>query len=344
MEKPFLNDICVARIILIVLLVLYHSFAPFNGAWKYPENLPSIDLYWWIATFSYSFMLPMFVFISGYLVGHSAKIHRGANLTAQNLIYKKIRRLLLPSICFSIIYFFIFRNIENSGNSIIYYILNGAGHMWFLPMLFWNFVFLYFIEKYRNYSYRVVLFLSLILSSIFLVSLPFRLSNAIQYFFFFYLGYVSARFNILLSFRKKSIIISLFLFYVSSFILCNLNSLVLFDITFGSNLLHKINYALVARLKFLLPAISGVLFIWTYISNKVDGKKLSGRIIKLSSYCFGVYIFQQFILKFIYYNLGFISTESPYVLPWVAFGLTLCLSVLMSAFFVKTKIGKFLIG
>lgn len=60
--------------------------------------------------------------------------------------------------------------------------------------------------------------------------------------------------------------------------------------------------------------------------------------------CFGVYIFQQFILKYIVYNGAIISLLGSYWLPWVAFVITLLLSVVLSWGLLKTKVGRFLIG
>lgn len=69
-EKKILEDVVFMRVVLIVLLVLYHSFAIFNGAWEKLADYPDIPAYWWIATSSYAFMLEAFVFISGYVFGH----------------------------------------------------------------------------------------------------------------------------------------------------------------------------------------------------------------------------------------------------------------------------------
>ena len=67
-EKKVLEDVVFIRIVLILLLVLYHSFAIFNGAWEKPSGVPDISAYWWVASFSYSCLLETFVFISGYWI------------------------------------------------------------------------------------------------------------------------------------------------------------------------------------------------------------------------------------------------------------------------------------
>ena len=53
-RKVYLEDVVVLRLSLIVLLVLYHSFCIFSGAWEVPKDYPLIPIYWWIAKTSYS--------------------------------------------------------------------------------------------------------------------------------------------------------------------------------------------------------------------------------------------------------------------------------------------------
>lgn len=62
-----LSEISVIRPILIVLLVVYHAFIIYRGGWVQPVGYQDNTTYWWIASSAYSFMLEMFVFISGYV-------------------------------------------------------------------------------------------------------------------------------------------------------------------------------------------------------------------------------------------------------------------------------------
>lgn len=77
------------------------------------------------------------------------------------------------------------------------------------------------------------------------------------------------------------------------------------------------------------------------IQNKIDENRL---LIKLSSYCYGVYIFQQFILKFLYYKSDMAQCINPYALPWVATVVTIALSLILTDLSLRTKVGRFLIG
>lgn len=87
----------------------------------------------------------------------------------------------------------------------------------------------------------------------------------------------------------------------------------------------------------------GIAFIATRIFLQ-SGRNLPVYIITFSTYCYGVYIFHQFILKYIYYNSSVVTSIHPNLLPWVALLVTLLLSTTVSATLLRTKVGKYLIG
>lgn len=103
MEKKNLDEISFMRPILILMLITYHSFAPWNGDW--PEFICQTEnnVYEWIAACSYSFMLPLFVFISGYVYSYQTNFLK-RSYTIQTLVKNKAKRLLYPSVLFSLIY------------------------------------------------------------------------------------------------------------------------------------------------------------------------------------------------------------------------------------------------
>lgn len=90
-----------------------------------------IPTYKWIARTAFAFTLEAFVFISGFLFAFQ-KIILGKS---EGIIINKLQRLILPSIIFSIPYFFIFYEYKGIGN-FLYSVVNGCGHMWHLHMSF----------------------------------------------------------------------------------------------------------------------------------------------------------------------------------------------------------------
>lgn len=93
----YLNDICLIRLLLIVLLVFYHSFCVFCGAWSVPDGFPQNEVYWWMAKVPISFFLEVFTFISGYLFGNVVRSKGVRMLTFENCVVKKMKRLIIPS-------------------------------------------------------------------------------------------------------------------------------------------------------------------------------------------------------------------------------------------------------
>ena len=110
--------------------------------------------------------------------------------------------------------------------------------------------------------------------------------------------------------------------------------------------LYKILSLLAERLSKICYSSLGIVFIYFLINYLIISRKIAvtERMVKLSNYCFGIYIFQQFILKFIVYNNFAISCLGTYWLPWVSFIIAMVGSVLFTWLFQKSKIGRFLIG
>lgn len=345
-EKKILEDVVVMRIVLIALLVLYHSFAIFSGAWEKPTDCPDIPAYWWIAISSYAFMLEAFVFISGYVFGHQVK-NRGDNILSFNhLILRKAKRLLLPGLFFSVIYYTLFYDIHRPMMEIAYNILNGCGHLWFLPMLFWCFVGIYVIEKWRMRGKW--LFAVIVLCSICsFLPLPLRMNNALYYFLFFYIGYRCPDYKATIStyIRSKYVAAAACLF-VGSFVILTCFNKMGGNVFVYSSLLYKIAGMSIVNVSRIAYSTSGLLMLYLMINLllKQNILHVTPAVLRIGSMCFGVYIFQQFILKYLYYYSGLTDVCTPLVLPWAGFTITLAISLLMSWIALKTKFGRFLIG
>ena len=188
-QNKLIQEVVVIRPILIVLLVFYHAFAIYSGAWAPIEGLLEVPAYWWLDKLSYAFMLEMFVFISGFVFGYQVRTKGEAKLQAKVLFWGKFKRLMIPCVVFSLLYILLLSNIGQPIQKTLYDMLNGAGHMWFLPMLFWCFVGVWVIEKLRLKS-RWVLPLLLFASMVSFLSLPFRMGIALYYMVFFYVGFI----------------------------------------------------------------------------------------------------------------------------------------------------------
>lgn len=147
MGKKYLFDVIAIRLSLIFLLVFYHAFAIYTGNWKIPyDNFPSNDIYYWLGHWSHGFRLEAMTFISGLLFGYTL-IKHPERLNYNSCILKKAKRLLLPCIIFSVVYYLMFYDLSEDWYIIAYKIVNGCGHLWYLPMIFWCFVVCYLLES-----------------------------------------------------------------------------------------------------------------------------------------------------------------------------------------------------
>lgn len=92
----------------------------------------------------------------------------------------------------------------------------------------------------------------------------------------------------------------------------------------------------------LLCAVSGVAFVYSLVNYLIEGKKIviPRWLVELNGLCFGIYLFQQFILQILYYKTTLPSLVGPYWLPWVGLVITLILSYLLTKLSLKTKIGR----
>lgn len=96
----------------------------------------------------------------------------------------------------------------------------------------------------------------------------------------------------------------------------------------------------------IVYSTSGLLMLYLMMNLllKQNILHVTPAVLRIGPMCFGVYIFQQFILKYLYYYSGLTDVCTPLALPWVGFTITLVVSLLMSWIALKTKFGRFLIG
>lgn len=182
--------ISTARVIGILLVVLGHS---------YPFDVPiprSLDL---LRNFIYTFHMPLFILISGYLAA-------GSSRSAGNFIANRAKKLLLPYFILSLVAFLpkalVQQYLNDSVSFSFSYLLrselvpreNVWGHFWFLPVLFFLNVFSALMRKpLKRRNIRVFILASAYL----LLWLPettdwFALEDLRKNLFWYVLGYLLA--------------------------------------------------------------------------------------------------------------------------------------------------------
>lgn len=340
--KKQLQEVTIIRPIIIILLVLMHSFTMYSGEWPLPEGIGNVRSYFWVQKASFAFMLEMFAFISGYLFAYQINELK-KKITFRSLLKDKFKRLIIPCIVFSVLYAAIFYDKFPGFISFVYKICSGIGHMWFLNMLFWCFLGTYLLLKIKiREGVKIVL---LFLLSIFsFIPLPFQMTSTLYYMFFFYLSF--------LVFRNKETLINKFA-NVKSIIIFGILFLVLFisltlfkeqvDLTLSTEtaIIYKAILLSISNLSRLIYSTIGLLWFYVFVMYLLKIiRKIPDWIISSNTLCMGIYLIHQFILKYLYYKTNIPQYLGTYWLPWIGFIVALFISLLLSYFIKKTRIGK----
>lgn len=342
-EKKYirLDEVTLMRTILAVLIVFMHSFTCYNGGWPEPAGFINIPVYKWLSRFSFAFTLQAFVFLSGYLFAFQ-RITLKRVCGGGELVVSKLKRLMLPSVLFSILYFFMFFEYIGFGN-MVYSIINGCGHMWYLPMLFWCFIGGWLIEKVKIREKWKLLFC--IALNIFAIgSGPLQIIRAASFMVYFYGGFLTYKHldDIKRFIDLKSLIIAWVTFIVLFIIFRLMRDF--FNPDVASDKITKLVFYTINNVCVFIYSWSGLIAFFTTAIYYTRYHELSKITKKLAVCCFGIYLLQQFILWFLYYKTTFPVTVGPYWLPWCGFSIAILTSLLLSDLFLKTKTGRFLIG
>ncbi len=328
-ERVFLFNIALMRVFLVLFIIIDHCFMPFTGSISWKPLVPDMQeysVYKLISVFSVTVSLGCFVFVSGYL----CKSNSIDNLLLQlkTVFFKKGKRLLVPAFVFGALFCLLFHPFISIQDS-IYFVVNGAGHLWFLVMLFWCFVFSPFLDRWFK-NQEIPKWVILILLSLFfsLLSLPFRISTAFFYLPLFEFGKsfkkFESRFNLGLG-RLFVCIAILFVLLSIYYIMRGVN----IDLYTGiQRVLIKVSVSIAQLTSFFLSSI--VIFeLCKILSNKIS-EDISLFVTRISAASMVIYIFQEFIIRLLYYYLG-IQLYVPITLtPFFAVLITFFIAYIMT--------------
>ena len=130
--KYKIGFIAAARCIGILLVVFGHS---------YPFDVYIAPIMWKINEFIYTFHMPLFLFLSGYLLTYNTR-------SAGSYIYRRGARLLVPYLALSVIAFvpkaLVQQVLNDSVEFSLWYLIktelvprdNVWGHFWYIPVVF----------------------------------------------------------------------------------------------------------------------------------------------------------------------------------------------------------------
>lgn len=334
-SKKWLFEISFIRPILLLLLVGYHAFAPYSGAWN-GCIVEHNEVYRWLAYAFRAFRLEAFVFVSGYVFALQV-IEKQKFNNIQALAKSKFKRLIIPCWLFSVIYILCFGKPT-------WKIVQGVGHLWYLPCLFWCFLIGYLVYKKSDIRPSQCIIALIVLASISFVPIPLQINRAMYYFLFFYIGGLFWKNTKLIhNWVSNKNCIYLWGIFIVLFLGCNIltnYTLTLFD---NYDITGKVIIKMINNISKILLAFSGISSMYASAVIFLRNHTLSQKVINIGDYGYGVYIFHQFILIALYYHTNLPVIMGSTLLPWIGLIISLSGSLLLSWLFRQTKLGMALI-
>ena len=334
-----LKEISILKTIMMLLVVLYHSCLFFNGNWittikpVYEANYLPIFTFW-----LNTFHIQTFTFASGFLFFYLKGIGKYKDIKKD--IINRAKRLLLPLISTIIIWvlpFYIYYYGFDLSNIFHKYVLmENPSQLWFLPMLFWQFViFNIFYKRIKHNKIELVIIsvVSILLGGI-LQKLDlnyFNIAKAVQFLIYFYLGgYVYINKEKIFKYRKVIYIIVIPLLFYSLF-------------TYTKNdvsIIKYINYIIEPILSCF--EVTALYFVFDYLVN-IKKINFNNKFVKiLSDNSFGIYLFhQQIIMITITIFNGLVH---PIIQCLLSFIISISISLLITLLLKKNKITKYMFG
>lgn len=339
MLKKDLSHMNLLRAVGITLVVLRHSFAPFRGSWEvseyYDYNIIADCIGRYISTIS----MPLFVFISGYIY-YFLRSNYGKYSDFKTLFKKKSRRLIVPYLILAPIYIYFLLDFD-SFLSFIYHLWKGAGHLWFLLMMFTMFLLYYKFENYLNNHYVLSILLGIFLYAL---VLPLNyvhlnpLGLVCKYFIFFQLGNLFNKYSEnLLNYLKGKVLVMFF------------THLILFGIYFYAITTYENKYVLFAISQTLLIlSILALCFIYGFLNFVILKHpkfvvKIKSSVSFVNHNSYYLYLIHEPLLK-VFFTLLFVQKMPVFLAIPLAFFLSMVISLILGNFLMKLKLGRELIG
>lgn len=345
-EKIILRELDYLKTIGILLVVIGHCTSIYTGGWVFTSPVKS-PIYGLIASYVYTFHVPMLVFVSG-AIYYYCRINKEKYSSIKSLIINKFKRLILPFLFVGILYSIpikytigmAYGNIFSNMKSFILGL--NTGHLWYLLMLFNTFILFYLYEKFiLNKKYSIIL--NLILFSILYISSGFftnifQINRAIQYSIFFYMGYEFFRSKDKLrlkleKLKTKNILIIIPILIAISLVLILVSKMKLSNIML-SKLFSLINVVIA------IVCITICYLIVYLINNRMKNAIIRGKIDKLinsiEKYSFNIYLLHEPIIFIVLY---FIASKyiNPTILVMVCLSISVSVSILISVIYMKIK-------
>ena len=360
-------------------MVIYHAFCIYGKGWVELEGVAQNGFYRFLPNLISGFRIEMITLVGGYIYAFQS-LELGRTYKFFPFVWKKVKRLLIPCLFFGTIYYLLFRfrpGISTFHGASVR-ILQGVGHLWFLPLCFGCFVLIWFLDRLTIWLDSKTRFTipveALILLSFLALSIfrPFHLpgiwSRRAHFVVFFYGGYLLRKYraSILRVFMKKGWILLLTVLY---FAIVTCRHFFLDKYVLSGVIPRGVGIQLYDTLRFLTPFIGlGALYLFVCSIVERPGFEPRPWIVESSKVCYGVYVYHCFFLMALYYHIWFFdafwermgwgayvsipewlaSMSHPVLatslLPWLVLAITLPASYYMTKLTLRSRFGRMLIG
>ena len=302
------------RVFLTLLVVFGHSMIIYSTNWTIYKTENTSQFFNILKTYINTIQMSGFVFISGYLFYNT--LNKSKYNKLQDIFIDKGNRLLIPYVITTIILVIPIRFLINYNNyrdiGILditrdFLLVEDSGNLWFLIMLFNLFIIFFVIREYLDKNYLWFVSFIFYFCSIKMPNI-FQIKETMNYFIFFYLGYVMNKNKYRINLYSKRYLI---------LVVINL-------ITWSINI-HINNYILNKSLV-LICSLTGVVIFW----GLFNFLKYENKFIDLiEKYSLRIYLIHSPIM-YIFYNYLYDKNINPFIFVILVFSMILTISIFIS--------------
>ncbi len=344
-NQKLLYEVSIIRPLVIFLLVLLHSFEKIAEGGGYRQDYELITAYQWLIWIIKGFRIETIALVAGYVFAYQS-LDLGRKYLFWPFVKKKFFRLIVPMLFFGVIYYFCFyfKASKFHVGDFVVKLLSGCGHLWFLPMLFWCFIAVWTIDRFKLNSWILLVALAA-LSIVPTPRIPFGFGRLPHFLFFVYAGYfLWTKRKYVLDYKDS--VVAIVLMWAAYLVLVIVKNTLLPTMDSTMAITLKACIALLQGFVGLLLSCVGILALYLTVCHFTEKEGFCPKpwVIAASGDCYGVYVFHQFILVWLYFFTPLVSSCPNAVVPWVGFIVTLSFSLLLTKLSLKTRLGRFLIG
>lgn len=338
-RSPYLDII---KAILIILVIIGHSIQYGSGS-TYLEKQLFFNNY--LFKFIYSFHMPLFIMISGYLSYNSLNKN-----SLKETFISKFKSLIIPLFFWSIIPFIINLEFYSIIESLKLFIAVFSTNLWFLWSLFYINILVKLINKYFNdniFIYILSFLITFILPNTFVIKY-FNIQFSLYSFLYFYflIGYFYKKYNLEDKLNKlfniKTLIINTIIF-ILLLIPFSTNDYIYVS---GINIIGNYKQLFIDLYRYLLGLLGSIelLLLIKLLLPKIKDN-LKDKLLYLGKNTLGIYIISSIIHPYLLPIITKDLANINYLFIFIESIIILIISIIIIELIKKNKfLSKYLLG